>query len=338
MRWPTFALVALVLLSGCSGSSSSGGADGSSAASSSSGTVAPHGVTGLNWTVGRSWTHHITFGNASDASSFDNTVIVAKKDPTGWVLGSTDRTTAITDSAFFFQDLGHFTKEGNLEDSGFVFPFYSFPLSDNKTWTASEKNVGIDLNPIDHSLSLKAHALAAGAFSIEARNADGSLRAVWDYKPELQWFSSLELYSAGSATHLKTTASKASGTSGTYYTSEGKVLYTSRADYFQAPTPPTAGATTVTVPTGPTDLMFVHYGYGGPGGGESSVVAPDGTVYKTYAAYTTTSTPAAGDVAQGQVIVPAQVGDWHMEAGGAGPFASGYGIYAWSMTVASGTL
>jgi hypothetical protein len=291
--------------------------------------------------VGHAWKHDFTIGNGTSTFKFTDTAIVAKATGTGWILASDTKTNAVSDVGFFLQDLGTMSAFGTLDDGSFVFPWYSFPLSDNKTWTSTEKNVDSNLKSVDRPLTSVAHWVSAGAvpahYEIEARSGS-ILRARYDYRPDLGWFGSYEGYDNGSTVHVTTSDSK-NGWTGTYYEAAGSQLYGPFTQGFGSPATPMAPTQgSFAMAAGMTDLLLLQFSFGAPGGGSTQVVAPDHTRYSTTGVFGTDPTPLYADSAQGEVIVPAQVGTWQVAAAAEGGFAAGTAVFAWGATVTTGTL
>ena len=346
----SLAVLLVVLLAGCSGSAPTEGTSNTALASGQAATGAPV-VEGLNWSVGQTWTHDIVIGNGTNAIAFTNQVVVTEQTDIGWLLRTTDADVAINNAAFFFQDLGEMLRRGELVDNGYSFPYYSFPLSDKKTWTAQESNIGPDLQPLERTLTMTASWMAPagtvpGHYMIEAREGD-AVRARYDYRPDLQWFSFYEGDVDGSSYRMETTAS-GKNWKGEHHHSSGELLFgvlmicvtPAPADLPQvAQCPPGAVASrAVTMGADATHALILQFAFGAPGGGATQVLAPDGTRYSSYGAYALDPNPVAADGAQSQVIVPAQAGTWQMQATMGGAFAAGYGLFLWQSTLTTDRL
>lgn len=341
----------VLLLAGCSGAPAGPSDPTASGANAGSNSGGPPTVAGLNWSVGQTWTHDITIDTGGTLIEFSNQVVVTEQTDIGWKLASTDLETAVNNAAFFFQDMGEMLRKGELSDGVLSFPYYDFPLTDNKTWSATESNVGTDLEPIERQLSFTARWMpAAGAvpghYMVEAREGD-RLRARYDYRPDLQWFSFYDGFGDGGGNYTMKTSASGKNWKGEHHYATSELLTSTiignQLDPGQPTEPPIflpggAYSSNVEVAAAATHVLLLQFAYGAPGAGQTQILAPDGTRYSTYGAYGADPTPVAADGAQTQVIAPAQPGAWQVEASGAGVFANGYGIFFWQMTVETATL
>ncbi len=334
MRWAP--LLMALLLAGCSGAGTTDSTN--SAAGTAPVAMNPTGppvIAGLNWTLGHSWTHDFKFGNGTGGTAFSSTAVVAGVDANGWLLASPNLNDAVSDVGFFLQDLGRMARSGTLTSGAFSFPWYSFPLSDNKTWTATEKNVDPNtILPVEDTLTLVAHwGRDDHKYHVEARSGS-VLRARYDFDPAVGWFTSYEGYRGGSTTHVTLKESKA-GYAGKLYTAAGINLYGVIKFAGGAPATPPVGVEpgSFTMTSAMTHLMFLQFAFGAPGAGATQILAPDGTRFATFGAFDQNGATVAGDSAQTQQVVPAQAGPWQIDGSGAGVFAQGYGLFAWGATV-----
>lgn len=202
MRGLALLCVAALLLSGCAGSddapTSSAGPKGASASLAQNDTLeAPL------WKVGQAWDHRYTIGQEIPIE-FLASVVVAKDEGASWRVASPDNLTAALHAVVYFPDLGSFTKDELLASDGErSTPWYDFPLSDGKTWRATEKNLDFNLQPVSYDLECTA-TLRPGAngqpttYGITCLSG-GNLRSKYDYDPSIGWFSEFRAYDPAAA-------------------------------------------------------------------------------------------------------------------------------------------
>lgn len=346
------ALVAsLVALSGCSGGGSDspdapgeGGGPGGTDADESRAVI----MQAPTWTVGENWVHHWYVGNATSDNPFDFTLtaIVSASDGDGWKVSAGDLESSIFHAAFFFPDLGTMGKEFTMESAEFSYPWYSFPLEDNKTWKAKEVNLDFDLQPVERELTLKATwvppaAGVVGHYVIEARDG-ANLRARYDYRPDLAWFSEYRAYGDGVTDNLEAYVVRVQAE--THATDYNGAFFDAESELFIADVTvnvPSSGEVTANpvasfeMGSTMTHMFAIQAAFAATGASSVEIVAPNGERYGFEAVDANVQ-----QVVQGAdlVIAPAQAGTWNVVRAGASPLAWGSVLFAWGMTVTEGTL
>jgi hypothetical protein len=340
------ALLATLALAGCSGNSPAAssnpapGSDGPPGAATSASDAAgaePH------WAKGQTWTHDYTIGT--------NTVFSVKSivvdNATGYRLAADEKEDAVNHAAFFFHDLGQMDKDWIVHQGGYQFPWYNFPLTDGKTWTAHEENLDGNLQPVSRDLTAKATFVPAlggvpAHYAIQQRTSDGNLRADYDYRSDLGWFSAMTLYDPTVPGDVPQVTVKTSATGHDY---KGDYLE-AQADFvlnYFSFTAPLSGQVvpqpeaSFPITADDTDVMFISFAFAAVGASHTELVAPDGQHWESSAVADQDGNNVVGNGGL-QVIVPAVAGDWRVVSGGASPFAAGGGVFAWGVQVTKGTL
>lgn len=295
------------------------------------------------WQVGQTWTHDWTLGAST---AFDvRAVVVEAKD--GYRLATDAEEDAVNHAAFFFHDLGRMDRDWSVHQADYVFPWYKFPLTDGKTWTAHEENLDFNLQPVSRELTMTARLVNASAgvpahYAIEQRTADGGLRATYDYRSDIGWFQDLKLYdpaAPGSEPQVTLhTSSWSDGWVGKYYEAKADLLlnsfsFVSPAGGAAQPQPPTA----FSVHADHTHVLAIAFAFAAGGAAHAELVAPDGQHWEANQVGDHEGNTLAGNGGV-QVLVPAVAGEWRLAWAGASPFAAGGGAFAWGAQVTSGTL
>ena len=294
------------------------------------------------WRVGQWWDHHWYFGPQDSTGFVVRSIVVGNS--SGYRLATDEVIDAASHAAFYFHDLGTMGPDWVVRDfSGeFSFPWYSFPLSDGKTWTAREENLGFDLQTLSQDLTLRATAIngTPGAFAIEARSAEG-LRGRWDYQPAIGWFSEYRAYDGGDDPEAYTIRmvdeAHGQGWTGTYQEATADFLLNTLTVLVptapSAPPPPSS----FTLTAAHTHVLAIPYAFAAGGASGAELVAPDQRHWEAYQV-----ADAQGNVVQqampGLVFEPAVAGDWRFATVGAAAFVAGGGCLAWGVTVTPGTL
>jgi hypothetical protein len=297
------------------------------------------------WQVGQWWDHRWYFTPA-DTAGFTVKSIVVGNGSDGHRLATDEAIDAASHAAFYFHDLGTMGPDWILRDDGgaFQFPWYSFPLHDGKAWTAREENIGFDLQPLSQDLTLRATAIngTPGAFAIEARTSDGSLRALYDYQPAIGWFSEYRAYGPGTTDPEQWTmrmVDEAHGRmwSGTYYTATGDLLLGTVS--VLAPMPPTAPSPprSFMVAEAHTHVVAVAFAFAAAGASAAELVAPDGRHWEAAQVSDHEGNPLH-NAQQDLLFVPSAAGEWRFATAGAGAFVAGGGCFAWGVTMSQATL
>jgi hypothetical protein len=348
---PALAVLLLLtaLLAGCAGGGSDGtGASGSVADGGGSGMTETDGAATLgaapSWQVGQWWTYDWTIGTQTQ---FATKSIVVSNTTEGYRVAADAEDDAANHAAFFFHNLGLMDPKWSMHQQAYEIPWYSFPLSDGKTWTAQESNIDFNLQPVSRELTMTATLVnASGAvpahFTIEQRTADGGLRATYDYRPDLGWFSELKLFDPATPDSAPQVQLKVSG-NGVGYTG---AYFEAAADFvlnYFALVAPAAGQV-ATEPTksfpisaAHTHVLAIVFAFAGGGASAAELVAPDGQHWEAQHAADPNGATLAGNGGV-QVLAPAVAGDWRVVFTGASPFAAGGGCFAWGVTVTTGTL
>jgi hypothetical protein len=339
------ALLLTALLAGCSDPPAPADVDPGTPGTQTEETEAPFTVMSPGWQVGDWWSHHWT----SPANGLDFTVkSIVASNASGTSLLATDlKVIAAQHAAFFFMDLGEMGADGTLRAGAFAFPWYQFPLVDNKTWTAQETNVGDDFEPVTRTIAFTARQMGTGAgahFAIEGR-VDGKLYVEYDYKPETGWFSEFRSYSLTAegdepveAFTIKT-EDQGTGFTGAYFSSVGDLLVNTQTLVHPGSTGLPAGTLAFSPESAHTDVFGILFSFAAAGAHSTQLVAPDGQHWATAGAGDPDGnqvgvTPVPGGTL---VLTPTQPGDWHVNVGGAGLVAGG-GAIIWGVAVTEGTL
>lgn len=344
-----FAAAVLALLAGCAAKPPPADASGSTGSGSSGSHDAMAGMEAMAhappWKVGQWWLHHWYFG-AQDTTGFTVKAVVAANGTDGYRLATDEAVDAASHAAFYFHDQGTMGPDWSVRDFGgaFQFPWYSFPLTDGKTWTAHEENLDFNLQKLSQDLTLTAHAIngTPGAFTIVARTTDG-VRATYDYQPAIGWFSEYKAFDPKDPdpTHYNVRMvdeSHGQGWSGTYYTAKADRLL-----YSVTTVVPPAGQVnentnpTFTVASSHTDVLAIPFAFAAPGAANTELVAPDGRHWESYVVADQNGN-ALAQAQPGLLFVPAAAGTWSCSTAGAGGFAFGGGCFAWGVTLASATM
>jgi hypothetical protein len=295
---------------------------------------------------GMDWDHHWTFGTDGSAQFDVKSIVVANASGT-YTLATNDPRLAAEDAAFFFGELGSVSlPDFTVSENGYRFPWYSFPLHDGKTWTAKEDNLDFSLAKVSRDLTFRATLVNATAavpahYAIEARAGD-ALRATYDYRRDIGWFSQFTGYEVVNGTdvpvtHVTTTA-WGTGWTGAYTVATGDFLL----DEVLASSPVAghfdeSGPTAFTITAKHTNVLAIPFAFAAPGAATTEIVAPDGTHWDTVSAGDQTGKNVYA-MSPGEVFVPAIPGDWRVAIAGAGAFAFGGGCFAWGITLTPGTL
>jgi hypothetical protein len=304
-------------------------------------------ATAPTWSVGQWWDHHWYFGPA-DTVGFVVKAIVVENGTDGYRLATDEAVDAASHAAFYFHDQGVMSPtDWTVRDFGgaFQMPYYSFPLSDGKTWRAQEENLDFALQRVSRQLTLTATAIdgTPGAFLIEARDEAGDLRGRWDYQPAIGWFSDYRLYQPGTQDAEQYSIrmvheAQGLGWTGTYHLAAADFLLNTYRDFSPfAPSPPQAPAQ-FTLTAEHTHAFVVLFSYAVAGGAaHGQLVAPDGQHWEASA--TTLPDGSPGPVqSQPFIFVPGVPGDWRFAFAAADAAYAGGGCFAFGMRLAAATL
>lgn len=347
MRLPAVVLLFVVAtLAGCTGGGAKDAGDAVGAVSGMpSGSPGVSGVGAApHWQVGQWWTHDWTIGTQT---TFSTKSIVVSNTSVGYRVAADAEDDAANHAAFFFHNLGLMDPQWSMHQQDYVFPWYSFPLTDGKTWTAKESNIDSNLQPVSRDLTMTARLVnGSGAipthFMVEQRTADGGLRALYDYRPDLGWFSQLALYDPATPDSPPqvqlTTSGSGTGYTGAYFEATSDFVL----NYFPLLAP--AGGQVLTEPTqsfaitaAHTHVLAIVFAFAAAGASHAELVAPDGQHWEADHAADQGGNTLAGNGGV-QVLVPAVPGDWRVVWAGASPFAAGGGCFAWGVTIVPGSL
>jgi hypothetical protein len=338
------AFLLLVALAGCSDAPKADDVADASPDATAGAQVASLGVAPA-WSVGESWDHHLYFG-PQDTTGVLVRAIVVSNGTDGYRLATDEAIDAATHAAFYLHDQGVMsTSDWTVRDFGgsFSFPWYSFPMTDGKTWKGREENLDFNLARVSRDITMTAKAVngTAGAFTIEARDGDG-LRARYDYQPSLGWFSEYTAFDPADPdpSHYNVrmlNEAHVKGWSGTYYTAQADfLLNTVTVVAPTSPTPPPPPAS-FTISEGHTEVLALPFVFAAGGASAAELVAPDGQHWDAYVVADQDGASWASG-SSNFVYVPAVPGEWRWATVGAGAFVAGGGCFAWGVTMASGTL
>jgi hypothetical protein len=338
--WLALALL-LPLLAGCTGSGSTSST--SVAAASSSGALQDHTAQAPAWKVGQSWDHRFYLGQ-NDTKGVLATVVVARDQGASWLLATPSNLTAALHAAFYFPDLGTFTKADLAgSDGGRSFPWYHFPLSDGKTWTANEKNVGFDLKPVSYDVSCAAKLVPGAAgqpdrFTVTCTTG-GKLRSIYDYDPTVGWFTEFRSYDT-SAAHTPDQWQVRIAQEALRFNAQGTV-YSDKADFIAniqsvfAPGAVPSPANSFTMTADHTFLLGFLLSFASDGVQNTELYDP---MLRRVTGYQAFNSPV-NSFADGPDILftPGVAGDWHVLSYGAGAVAGGlflgWGIHQETLTI-----
>lgn len=337
------ALLLTALLAGCSDAPDPVDADPGTPGTQEE-APAPFTVTGTGWQVGDWWSHRWI----SPASGLDFTVksIVAVNE-SGTHLVATDlELIAAQHAAFFFMDLGRMDPDGTMTAGDFEFPWYQFPLVDNKTWTAQEKNLGDAFDIVTRTIEFTARQVGSGNgahFLVEGR-VGGKLYVEYDYKPEIGWFSAFQSYSLTAEgdepveAFTITTEGQGTGFAGTYYSSVGDILVNTQTLVHPGSTSPPGSAQTFTLGAAHTHLFAIAFSFAAGGASHTQIVAPDGQHWEATAVGDPDGNNVNPNGSPGSLVfTPSQPGQWQVALGGAGVVAGG-GAIVWGVAITEGSL
>jgi hypothetical protein len=307
------------------------------------------------WSVGQWWDHKWFFGSTA-TEAFTVKAIVAEDKGSAWVMATDDNVTSAIHAAFLLPTLGDFPKgEVTAVVGDYRWPWYDFPLSDNKTWsselTTRDGAGGSYGLPLTSTATVaRGIVTAAGVqdgFAVEARTAGsdgvpaGRLFARYDYVPAIGWMSQATFYDVatdeGQAQFILELSAAGTGYSGPFFESQGDVLST----HFNmlVPAAPTAPnpSSTFTMTAAHTHLFGFLFNFAAAGAHSTELVAPDGrrwdTVYVADA-----DGGAVNPLDHGLIFVPSATGEWRVATVGAAAFAAGGGIQAYGITQRAGQL
>lgn len=338
------ALLLTALLAGCSDAPGPTDADPGTPGTQEE-APAPFTVAGTSWQVGDWWSHHWT----SPGAGLDFTVkSIVASNTSGTHLVATDlELIAAQHAAFFFMDLGEMGTDGTMRSGDFAFPWYQFPLVDNKTWTGQEKNLGDGFETVTRTIAFTAKQMGTGSgahFMVQGK-VDGKLYVEYDYQPEVGWFSDFQSYllTAEGDEPVKAFAIKAEqqgkGFAGPYFTSVGDILVNTQTLIHPGSTSPPASAEPFTLAAAHTHVFALVFSFAAGGASHAEIVAPDGQHWEA----TAVGDPDGNNVAPAPVspgaliLQPAQAGQWQVALGGAGVVAGG-GAIVWGVAITPGTL
>lgn len=338
-----------IVLAGCAGTPGGPASD-----PSVSSAATPQGSNSTaeapQWLVGQSWEHNWEFKDPT-IGAFDVKSVVARDEGTRWLLGVPDAETAAFHAAFFFPDLGTFQKDDLEASAGeFVYPWYSFPLEDGKTWTATERNIDASGQPQQNEVDFVAHLTpkpdGAARFVIRS-TMDGNLRAIYDYDPAYQWFSVYRYYNAtplaveDDPTITIESSVPSYGFSGEVYVSTGELLLgvASQFGALADPDPSHAQPQGTFTPAAEHDhLLVIIYNFAVCGAQTTHLVPPvvPGGAFTQYP-YLDVDGPACADMGQGtgsgsNLYIASVPGEWRFVTVGAAVIISGGGIFAYGIT------
>lgn len=297
------------------------------------------------WSIGQYWDHRWYFG-PQDTSGFVVKAIVVENGSNGYRLATDEAIDAASHASFYFHDQGTMsTSDWTVRDAdgAFTFPWYSFPLTDGKSWSAREENLDFNLQRVSRDLVMTASAINGtdGAFLIEARDG-GGLRARYDYQPSLGWFSEYTAFDPtvedeGQWQVRMVNEAQGKGWTGTWYAARADFLL--NAFTHLVPTAPAAPPPpwSFTVTEAHTHVLALAYTFAAAGASAAELVAPDGQHWEAYTVADQDGTVLAA-ANPGQLYIPAVPGEWRFATTGAGAFVAGGGCFAFGVTLESGTL
>ncbi len=347
-RWTPLALLLALALAGCSGDDGTA-PHGTEGPTATDGPAAdgPVEMAAPEWAVGDNWIHHwfIPDGTGGE-TDFRTQVIVTGGMGSAWHLSAGDLQSAVFHGAFFFPDLGMMGKSDWTVRSGdYAYPWYSFPLTDGKTWSAPESNLDFDLEPVQRTLHFRSTWVAAeggnpGHYLVEAHDGN-ALRARYDYRPDTKWFTEYRAYD-GEGTDMDNytfrvqVESWGGGYTGPWFDATAEMLLehvsVTAPAAAQVSTTPTA---TFSMTEGMTHLLAFEFSFAAGGFHDTEIFAPDNTRYG-YQAFEANG--MAFSDGPDTLLIPAQAGEWRVTTLGVGAFAVGGGVLAWGATVTEGTL
>lgn len=246
------------------------------------------------WAVGDAW-DVVTTGEGAGTRS---TLVVTAADAEGYTLSTTDEGTAGYDALEDVSYLGRI-RASDLAGSqqGAPVQFFSFPLTDGKTWTTTWDGLAVTLT----ATFVPAMDTTAGihpGFAIEGK-ADGESYVKYDYVPMLKWWSKLA-FANGYGFRVERV----------HVNWTGEVLRAEAATLLEATTsaPGAPGAHAFTVGEGQS---FVALSYAGEAQAYARgyvLVAPDGMPHATGPSGVTAGKGASGF----EERLPPTPGEWRL--------------------------
>lgn len=138
------------------------------------------------WSVGDAWHGTVVFGDESRPITF----AVTGADASGYTMGTSDNDTAVYDAVFDVSYVGRIRASDLAgHQQGQPVAFFSFPLSDGKTWTAQWDGLQVNLTATFNPAIKTKLGLSPG-FDVAA-TVGGQPFATFDYVPALRWWSHL---------------------------------------------------------------------------------------------------------------------------------------------------
>lgn len=334
-----------VALAGCSGDAPPADADPATPGVQDD-AAAPFRVAAPPWQVGDWWEHHWVF--ASDGGpDFTVKSIVTGNESGTYTFGTDNVDSAAQHAAFFFMELGTMGPDGVMRSGDYAFPWYSFPLEDNKTWSAAEVNIGDGFEQVTRQLTLTARLMDSGSaphFMVSGV-VDGFTYVEYDYQPATGWFSEMRTYAPsgeGGAPELVYTITETGngrGYTGPVFHATGEMLVNLQPLFHPGSSDlPTSSAQFTTGDA--THVFALLFSFGAGGAHHTQMVAPNGTAWTATGAGDPDGgpLPLPPNVPSGvQVLTPALAGGWRVDLAGGGVVAGG-GAFVWGATVTESTL
>lgn len=199
LRWLTAALVASLLLAGCSDDKAPGPAEGTDEGGAASSAEALTSIPAPEWQVGQWWEWETTFSSGARPETFRSIVLATGA---SYAL-VTERDGMSKESAAFGHPLLAPVRAGDLAMGGWgdaPWSLLSFPLTDGKTWTASIPNLAWDVflpaDTVETTFTATFLDAAAGQPAVVAIVGMVGEAKVMDaeYDPATGWFRLLTFY------------------------------------------------------------------------------------------------------------------------------------------------
>lgn len=253
------------------------------------------------WAVGDAWDVESYFGESPAQAA---TLVVTAAGADAYTVSTTSEETASFDAAFDISYLGRIRASdlaGAQKDQ--PVQFFSFPLEDGKSWTATWDGRSIAITAT-FAPDLPTPIGPQPGFRIVGVDEEGADYVRYDYVPALRWWSHLQ-FTEGYGFTVK--AARANWT-GEYAAATAKPLLTLTT---AAPVASTPGGA-FTVEEGATSVLMTLAGRAGPFVRGLAVVDPAGTVYpKGSPNYESSPEPAGFFVTE---TMPAVAGEWYVVA------------------------
>lgn len=247
------------------------------------------------WSVGDAW--HVTSENGGETTQA--VLVVTKADGSGYTLESTDAATAAYDAMFDVSYLGRI-RASDLAGSQRDTPvqFFSFPLSDGKTWTTPWDGLEVALTATANP-ALPTPMGPQPGFAIVG-TVEGEPYVEYSYVPALKWWTHIS-FAGGYGFKVDRVATNWTGT---LATATASALFESDTVFPVA----TLHSSPFTVSEGQSFVALTLAGGGSAYARGLVVVDPNGTPYMT-------STPNAEAMPQGGGVfyherLPPTPGQW----------------------------